>query len=74
LFFSLRAFAFKIRRMNKTLLDTDIYSGILRTVNPTVVNNARSYRQSHGVLTLSVINVMERADSIAPKRTGYTKR
>jgi tRNA(fMet)-specific endonuclease VapC len=50
--------------MNKTLLDTDIYSEILRAVNPTVVNNARSYRQSHGVLTLSVINVMERADSI----------
>ena len=74
MFFSLRAFAFKIRRMNKTLLDTDIYSEILRAVNPTVVNNARSYRQSHGVLTLSVINVMERADSIAPKRTGYTKR
>ncbi len=45
--------------MNKTLLDTDIYSEILRAVNPTVVGNARSYRQTHGVLTLSVITVME---------------
>src|SRR5262249_41685998 len=45
--------------MNKTLLDTDIYSEILRAVNSTVVANARSYRQAHGVLTLSVITVME---------------
>lgn len=45
--------------MNKTLLDTDIYSEILRAVNPTVVANARSYRHTHGVLILSVITVME---------------
>jgi predicted nucleic acid-binding protein len=45
--------------MNKTLLDTDIYSEILRAVNPTVVANAQSYRRTHGVLTLSVITVME---------------
>jgi tRNA(fMet)-specific endonuclease VapC len=45
--------------MNKTLLDTDTYSEILRAVNPTVVSNARSYRQMHGVFTLSVITVME---------------
>ena len=44
--------------MNK-VLDTDIYSEILRAVNPTVVANARSYRQIHRVLTLSVITVME---------------
>jgi tRNA(fMet)-specific endonuclease VapC len=45
--------------MTKTLLDTDIYSEILRAVNTTVVANARSYRQIYGVLTLSVITVME---------------
>jgi tRNA(fMet)-specific endonuclease VapC len=45
--------------MSKTLLDTDIYSEILRAVNPTVIRNARSYRQTFGVLTLSVITVME---------------
>jgi tRNA(fMet)-specific endonuclease VapC len=45
--------------MNKTLLDTDIYSEILRAVNPTVVANARLYRQTHSILTLSVITVME---------------
>jgi tRNA(fMet)-specific endonuclease VapC len=45
--------------MNKTLLDTDIYSEILRAVNPTVVANARLYRQTHSILTLSGITVME---------------
>jgi tRNA(fMet)-specific endonuclease VapC len=45
--------------MNKTLLDTDIYSEILRAINPTVVANAQSYRQTHGILILSVITVME---------------
>jgi predicted nucleic acid-binding protein len=45
--------------MNKALLDTDIYSEVLRAVNPTVVANARSYRQIHGVLTISVVTVME---------------
>jgi tRNA(fMet)-specific endonuclease VapC len=45
--------------MNKALLDTDIYSEVLRAVNPTVVANARTYRQMRGVLTLSVVTVME---------------
>jgi tRNA(fMet)-specific endonuclease VapC len=45
--------------MNKALLDIDIYSEILRVVNTTVVANARSYPQTHGVFTLSVITVME---------------
>jgi tRNA(fMet)-specific endonuclease VapC len=45
--------------MSKTLLDTDIYSEILRAVNATVIGHARSYRQAYGRLTLSVITVME---------------
>jgi len=45
--------------MSKALLDTDIYSEILRAVNLSVVGNARSYRQTYGVFTLSVITVME---------------
>jgi len=45
--------------MNKALLDTDIYSEILRGVNATVTAYARTYRQAHGRLTLSVITVME---------------
>ena len=45
--------------MNKALLDTDIYSEILKGVNATVVGNAAVYRQVHGVLSLSTITVME---------------
>jgi len=40
--------------MNKALLDTDIYSEILRGVNATVAAHALAYRQVHGRLTLSV--------------------
>jgi tRNA(fMet)-specific endonuclease VapC len=45
--------------MNKALLDTDIYSEVLRGVNPTVAAHALAYRQTHGCLTLSVITLME---------------
>jgi predicted nucleic acid-binding protein len=45
--------------MNKALLDTDIYSEVLRGVNATVAAHALAYRQAHGRLTLSVITVME---------------
>jgi predicted nucleic acid-binding protein len=45
--------------VNKVLLDTDIYSEILKAVNPTVARNAALYRQQHGVLSLSAITVME---------------
>ena len=45
--------------MNKALLDTDIYSEVLKAKNPTVAQNAALYRQQHGVYTVSVITVME---------------
>ncbi|MGA7497278.1 MAG: PIN domain-containing protein [Isosphaeraceae bacterium] len=45
--------------MNKALLDTDIYSEVLKAINPTVAQNAATYRQTHGVLTLSVITMLE---------------
>jgi tRNA(fMet)-specific endonuclease VapC len=45
--------------VNKALLDTDIYSEVLKAINPTVAQNAATYRQSHGVLTVSVITKME---------------
>ena len=45
--------------MNKALLDTDIYSEVLKGKNPTVAQHAASYRQQHGVYTVSVITVME---------------
>jgi predicted nucleic acid-binding protein len=45
--------------VNKALLDTDIYSDVLKAQNPTVAQNAALYRQNHGVYTVSVITVME---------------
>ena len=45
--------------MNKALLDTDIYSEILKSVDPTVTRNATAYRQAQGFLTLSTVTVME---------------
>jgi predicted nucleic acid-binding protein len=45
--------------VNKALLDTDIYSEVLKAKNPTVAPNAALYRQQHGVYTVSVITVME---------------
>jgi tRNA(fMet)-specific endonuclease VapC len=45
--------------VNKALLDTDIYSEILKAVNPTVAQNAVTYRRTHGILTLSVITTLE---------------
>lgn len=45
--------------MNKALLDTGIYSEVLKAVNPTVASNAAQYRQQHSVYSLSVISVVE---------------
>lgn len=45
--------------MNKALLDTDIYSEVLKAIDPNVTRNAIAYRQAHGRLTISVITVME---------------
>ncbi len=45
--------------MPKALLDTDIYSEILRGVNTAVTGNAAAYRSVYGCFSLSVITVME---------------
>ena len=45
--------------MNKALLDTDIYSEVLKAIDPNVARNAAAYRQTHAFLTISVIAVME---------------
>jgi tRNA(fMet)-specific endonuclease VapC len=43
----------------KSLLDTDILSEILRGKNPDVVRQAAAYRQQFGVYSLSTITVLE---------------
>ena len=45
--------------MNRVLLDTDIYSEVIKAINPTVTQNAINYRQANGVLTFSAVTVME---------------
>jgi tRNA(fMet)-specific endonuclease VapC len=45
--------------VNKALLDTDIYSEVLKAIDQNVTRNATAYRQAHGYLTLSVVSVME---------------
>lgn len=45
--------------MNRALLDTDTYSEVLKAANPTVARNGASYRQHHGVFSVSAISVME---------------
>jgi predicted nucleic acid-binding protein len=45
--------------LNKALLDTDIYSEILKAANPTVTANATNYRRAQGFLTFSTVTVME---------------
>jgi Raf kinase inhibitor-like YbhB/YbcL family protein len=45
--------------VSKALLDTDIYSEVLKAIDPNVARNAAAYRQTHAFLTISVIAVME---------------
>lgn len=45
--------------MDKVLLDTDIFSEILKGINQHVVAKASSYRTAFGYYTISVITVIE---------------
>jgi predicted nucleic acid-binding protein len=45
--------------VSKALLDTDIYSEVLKGVDQNVARNAAAYRLAEGFLTFSVITVME---------------
>ncbi|MGP0066287.1 MAG: PIN domain-containing protein [Isosphaeraceae bacterium] len=45
--------------VNKALLDTDIYSEVLKAIDQNVHRNAVAYRQVHGILTISVVTLME---------------
>lgn len=45
--------------VEKALLDTDIFSEILKGIDPNVVTHATAYRAAYGRYTISVITVME---------------
>jgi tRNA(fMet)-specific endonuclease VapC len=45
--------------VDKSLLDTDIFSEILKGINPDVISKATAYRSVFGQYKISVITVME---------------
>jgi tRNA(fMet)-specific endonuclease VapC len=45
--------------MDKVLLDTDMFSEILKGINPQVASRSAAYREVFGKYTISVITVME---------------
>jgi tRNA(fMet)-specific endonuclease VapC len=58
--------------VNKALIDTDIYSEVLKAVDQNVAKNAAAYRKAHGFLTISVITVMEVIQGL--QRVGGSNR
>ncbi len=50
--------------MNRALLDTDIFSEVLKGHDLKVGLNAATYRQAFGTLTVSVVTVMEVAKGL----------
>jgi tRNA(fMet)-specific endonuclease VapC len=55
--------------VSKALLDTDIYSEVLKAINPTVTANATGYRRQHSILTLSAVTLMEIVRGLRKKQT-----
>ena len=45
--------------MDRALLDTDIFSEVLKSKNQNVVRNAAAYRQRFGCYTLSAVTIAE---------------
>ncbi len=45
--------------MNKSLLDTDIFSDITKGVNPTVASHATAYRKAFSRYSISAVTFME---------------
>ena len=58
--------------VNKALLDTDMYSEVLKAVDPNVASNAVTYRSRHTFLTISVITIMEVIQGL--QRVGGSSR
>lgn len=44
--------------MHKALIDTDIFSEILKGIDQVVIQRATAYRNAFGVYTISVITVI----------------
>jgi tRNA(fMet)-specific endonuclease VapC len=47
------------RPLNKSLIDTDIFSEITKASNPTVIGHATAYRKAFSRYTISAVTLME---------------
>jgi tRNA(fMet)-specific endonuclease VapC len=54
--------------MDRVLLDTDIFSEVLKGIDPQVVTQARRYHATFGHYTISVITIMEIAKGLHKMR------
>src|SRR5580700_9815810 len=45
--------------MPKVILDSDLFSELLKEVNPTVVANAKAYEQTHTAYTFTSLTTLE---------------
>jgi tRNA(fMet)-specific endonuclease VapC len=45
--------------LNKSLIDTDIFSEITKAANPTVIGHATAYRNAFSRYTISAVTLME---------------
>lgn len=55
--------------MNKSLLDTDIFSKITKGIDPAVARNATAYRKAFSRYTLSSITLMEAVRGLQKKQS-----
>ena len=53
--------------MDKSLLDTDILSEVLKGKNPTVAKNSNTYRNEFGRFTISTMTVVEMVKGLKKK-------
>jgi tRNA(fMet)-specific endonuclease VapC len=56
--------------MDKSLLDTDILSEVIKGIDPTVARNSSAYRRQYGRFTLSTITVVEVIKGFHKKAPG----
>jgi tRNA(fMet)-specific endonuclease VapC len=61
--------------VNKSLLDTDIFSEISKGIDPNIARNAAAYRTAFGRYTISVVTIMEVVPTILEQhRLGRNPR
>lgn len=56
--------------MDKSLLDTDILSEVIKGIDPAVAQNSSAYRRQYGRFTLSTITVVEVIKGFHKKAPG----